>query len=93
MATKRQRRTYVIEAVGIGLVRIGVARDVATRLRLLDKTSPVALRLLADLPLNAAPALVGALAGFRTGRAQNRDWYNLTDDSRAAIARVVEVTR
>lgn len=49
--TARSTRTvYFVEAIGVGLIKIGITHDIERRMRVLRANSPVPLALLAAIP-------------------------------------------
>ena len=87
MSKKRNgdgQKVYFIEAVGLDLVKIGFARDVAQRLTDLQCGSPVALRLLGTIPGGLGMELF-----FHKDLAEYRvrgEWFALSDRLKKYIA-------
>lgn len=78
------QKVYFIEAVGLYLVKIGFARDVAKRFADLQCASPVVLRL-----LGTTPGGLGTEQFFHKDLAEYRvrgEWFGLCDRLKAYIA-------
>lgn len=81
-----KRKTYAIEAVGTGLVKIGAARDFKKRMWKLQPMCPVELRMIAASDDDIEARMHVQLDAHRV----HGEWFHANDEVLAAIAALLE---
>lgn len=83
---REKRWVYFVEAEGLGLIKIGLANCVRSRLACIAKICPVPLRLLTKVPTDKRGSLEKELhVRFAQHRAHG-EWFRAEPDLRAYIA-------
>jgi hypothetical protein len=67
------RLVYFIEAIGLDMIKIGIAADVGLRLSNLQTSSPVPLKLLGTMP--GGKEMEGILHGMLAGQRVRGEWF------------------
>jgi hypothetical protein len=90
--TARVRNVYFIQPVGGGLIKIGIAADVAARLALLQTGCPIELRVIGVIPGAKATTETALHHHFAAARVRG-EWFEPTPELLAYIAEHAEVPR